>query len=398
MKPNFHAIGAIVYGLRFGITGIPVFLKRGWLGVLVALGASFGLFSSLMADAHFETLQGNMGFGGFAPVTEVFAEMADDWGGDAEWSGEWDGADAEEIGEALGFVLMMLLSLILSIPGIVDVYRKSAGMETRGGFLPVFGAPEWSLFFSAIVFFLATLVFYAVVALPVIGLLVFAGINEQPALMIIPMAIAFVAVVWWLVRAQLIPIHSALVGEIAFMDGFNLTGGRFWKLLGTSILLAVVLIIVEFAAGILSLSLALQDFIDLSLAVNVLLYGYLALVRFAAYGRITGDLMGLVDEEDADPNYGAADELEEEAEDFFEEATEGVTGEEVSYTAADHWTAPQAQDSAAPTRMMRRAGEPTTQFTTAAEPAQAPQEPVEAPAPRKADRPSVQFVRRRFRS
>ena len=403
MKPNFHAIDAIVYGLRFGVTGIPAFLRRGWLGVLVALGASFGLFSAIWTDAHYETVQGNLGFGMFTPLGETVQEAIDDWGDD-EVSFEWGSEEQEAIGEVLVFYGLLLISLILSIPGIVDAYRKSAGLEPSGGFLPTFGAAEWSLFFSTILVGLATLLVYATLGLPVGGLVAFGIMTEQYWAFFIAGVIALVGTLWWSVRASLIPIHSAIVGELAFYDGFRLTGGVFWKLIGTGLLAGIVFALIEFAVSLVILGTAFQSMFDVAILLNVLLYGYIYIAGFGIYGRIAGDLMGLTKGAETDPSDDQtpfADEAEEtldSVDDWAADASETIPVDR-GYAAEQ---APRQEP-----QMVRRTDAPRYSYGGGlADPAasSADHENAAAPQPTPAQhqqqgsKASVQFVRRRFRS
>lgn len=363
MKPNFHAIEAIVYGLKFGVTGIPTALKRGWLSILIGGGATLGVFGVIMSSSYPEAVQGGFGLGALfgdlaEQVRQVFDEIEVEEIEDLE-AIFGDEATQNMAGTVLLLAAAQFLSAILFIPALVDLYRKATGQETRPGFLPGFGREEWSLFLSVVLFALVSLLFYALLAVPIFGLMAMGGAMENPLVIFVAGAFAAIAVAWFSVRIQLFPIHAALTGRVALIEAFGLTGGRFWKLLGTNLLLVVVLVVLSFGLGLLSTALDLLVVVGVSVVVDLLFNVYVTVAAAGTYGRITGELMGLVDE-DGEPT----------VEDRFAEEDAASDG----FGSDDDWGGDSGGDVVeSPAAPSERAGQDYI------------------------NRTSVQFIRRRFR-
>lgn len=310
MKPNFHAIDAIAYALRSGITKLPVFVRRGWLGVAVFVAAILVFAGTMMEAAEtFEDLDAG------EIVYEFSAQM------DAFFSGEpyerdydpFEGLDDEEEQFLGAFFLAMFgqfLGLILMVPGFVDLYRAAAGRTPPAGWLPGFGRAEWSLIVAVILSFLALVAFMMVAAIPAAGLAYLAYLIEFPVALVLVVLAFAVAVIWFQIRIALVPAHAALREEVAFGDGFALTRGRFWKLLGTLILFAVIMWLISTLFSFLGMAGDFMLAFGASFAVNTLVSIYYYVAATGLYGRIAADLMGL--DPDGEEGVGADDDADED--------------------------------------------------------------------------------------
>ncbi|MEM1381336.1 MAG: hypothetical protein AAGH41_12010 [Pseudomonadota bacterium] len=293
MKRNFHAIDAIAYALQAGFTAIPTFLRRGWLGVVVFL-ASIAVFAGSLMQAEDAFAEAD-----FAAVVYQFGAMAEGFVSDGTYDEDVDPFEGltDEDRQLIGTILLawvaQFVGIILMVPGFVDVYRGAAYREPGGSFVPSFGRAEISLVVAYILSFLASIAFIIVSAIPagIIGA-VFAAI-EVPAAIVLPVIAWIVAVIWFSLRISLIPANAAITGQVAFGEGFSLTGGRVWKLFGTYVLLGFVFWLISLLFGVLGLAADLTIGIGFSLVVNALLTIYYYIASTAFYGRITSDLSGL---------------------------------------------------------------------------------------------------------
>lgn len=389
MKPNFHAIGALTYGLQFGFTAIPTALRRGWLSLLIVIAALGAGYSALNETGVLELM-----LGGWNADTTKFEEFFE---GLEDMDEEMIFAD-EEFGDFIGawffITFAQLAATIMFIPALVDLYRKAAGMEDRPGFLPGFGNAEWALFAAVIVLFFATLFYMGIAALPVIGLIIFGVQQSQPILIFLGGLLAAAAVVWFPVRAQLIPIHSALSGRIAFMEGFNLTGGRFWKFLGLLLLVVLVLhVVIATAISLLQLALFSMGQGAVALLIYGLFYIYTIVAMAGIFGRVTGELMGMNPEGGeaatfADDGFGGDDGFGDDGDTFADDASQAPeTVEGTEETLPRDFAGEGRRSFVEPQPLLRRASE-----TAPAEESSPWQRPTD-------DLPknSIMFLRNRFR-
>ncbi|NNU17337.1 hypothetical protein HK107_13480 [Parvularcula sp. ZS-1/3] len=389
MKPNFHAIGALTYGLQFGFTAIPAALRRGWLSLIIVIAALGAGYSALSETGVLELMLG--GWNADTTQLEEFFEGLEDMDDEMIFANE-------EFGDFMGawffITFAQLAATIMFIPALVDLYRKAAGLEERPGFLPGFGNAEWALFAAVIILFFATLFYMGVASLPVIGLIIFGVQQSQPILIFLGGLLAVAAVVWFPVRAQLIPIHSALSGRIAFMEGFNLTGGRFWKFLGLLILAAIVVHgVMAFAVSLLQLALFSMGQGAVALLIYGLFYVYAIVAMAGIFGRVTGELMGFDPEGGeaaaaADDGFGGDDDFSDDGETFADDVAEAPeTVETAEETLPRDFAGDERRSFVEPQPMVRRAAD-----TAPAEESSPWQRPTD-------DLPknSIMFVRNRFR-
>lgn len=338
MKPNFHAIDAIVYGLRSGFSAIPTALRRGWLSWLVVIASTANVFTTLVA--YDDLMQGDLGLSGIIiGVVESVTDVMDGIG--IELDDETlviADEDATRIASSLWIYMAgNFVAMILFVPALVDLYRRAAGLEDRPGFLPGFGAPEWSVILSVILIFALGLIAYLIFAFGIAGVIAAAAATDQPLIGVLGGIVAGAALIWFFVRIQLFPIHAALVERVDLGGAFGLVGGRFWKLLGTNILIGFVVAVIQIGISLLDPSLLLGSFLDMktavagSLVLSLLLTFYTQVATASAYGRITSDLMGLTDSgfgapaEEAAPDGGS--EPDDAPEVVAEEADETVNGD-----------------------------------------------------------------------
>ncbi|MEM9839983.1 MAG: hypothetical protein AAF830_12635 [Pseudomonadota bacterium] len=298
MRPNFFAFDALAYALQAGITQIPLFLRRGWLGMLI-------IFSAL---AYFLTKMSVFGEGfGDPEFADFFYRMFSEFvsafdGHDGE--GPYDGMNEEDI-EVLGAVFLFygatLFGGILAIPGFVDIFRVAAKREPSPGFLPTFGKAEWYLIIAYVLVVILTILFFLIVGGLAAILTAGAVAIDMPWLGAIPITAAVIAVIWFGIRTALIPIHAALTESIAFGEAFNLVRGRAWKFLGTSILYSIILGMLTIGLQYVGTAGDLLVFFGSSLIISVLVGLYQYVSQSALYGRIAADLLGMTaeDEEDA---------------------------------------------------------------------------------------------------
>lgn len=313
MKPNFHAIGALAYGLTYGFKGIPTALRRGWLSLLILLASTYGVGSAVFSV---EAVEGaSFGLGGiFSDFSDDLDDLLEDIFEDGDIVIE-SGMSSEEAAAVQQILLSMggyILAFILFIPALVDLYNESAGRRPREGFLPGFGSEELALIAAVILQVLAMIAFFVVAAIP-FGGLVAVGITQEmwPITVLAGFGLA-VAYIWFAVRISLVPIHSALRGQIAFGDGFKLTGGRFWKLLLISILMSVVFGLITFAVNLVGVALDAAVLYGASLVPGALLAIYGSIASAGFHGRITGELMGITPNGDDHPGFdddGGDDEV-----------------------------------------------------------------------------------------
>ena len=124
-RRNFQATGALSYAFPAGFLLIPLFLKRGWLGALVVALSLAGISWS---SAQLLTPMGDPEFlDQFRALIEKAAVMFQ-----GPETGSSEGLSAEEsriIGIYFLSATMMTVGLFMSVPGLVDVVRRSAGRE-----------------------------------------------------------------------------------------------------------------------------------------------------------------------------------------------------------------------------------------------------------------------------
>ncbi|MEO1656163.1 MAG: hypothetical protein AAFR65_00450 [Pseudomonadota bacterium] len=382
MRPNFYAIEAIAFGFRFAITGLPTALRLGWLPFLIVTAASVQMTSSFMQAGidPMETVRS-----GFGAMMDGSADI--EW----EWQTEGDYEDLSATTSVWG--LLALIGYVLFIPSVVALYRQAANVETRGGFLPVFGGPEWRFLASIFV-----MVFVAFLVMLALALVVLAGtfISEMlgiEAIAAVGGVFFFVGWLWFIVRFCLFQPYVAVTNSLSVPGALGMTGGRFWKLLGTIILVGLILVLVQIAASIVfGTAMAVSEFGSVAYTgvsvVAALIGALISIIGYGIFGRIVGDLLGTTeydepytDEPFDDEGDDVLDELvadEELDTDYRAPAPRGEELGQMSYASGDG--------------MMRRfagedaGAEPQSSFGAAA-----------AEQPRPGRRSSIQFLRTRFR-
>lgn len=315
MNRNFFAIDALAYGLQSGITQIPLFLRRGWLGVAVFLVSSFGLSGATInltngfmdpefSDAVYEFVDG---------FAAAFQE-----GGDPRDQNPFANMPDEErvfFGSYMLALFGQFLGIILMVPGFVDLYKTAAGRQPGEGNLPSFGKAEWAVVVAVLLVLAVSIGFAIAVLIPVGGLIALGAVTENPIFFVLAGALAVVLAIWFQVKLLLIPAHAALREEVAFGDGFTLAKGSFWKLLGTYLLVGFVLALISALFDILGV--ATDAFLGYGASIAIVsvytVYAYVA--QTATYGRIASDLMGL----QSDGELVQADGADEDLEDFIQD-------------------------------------------------------------------------------
>jgi hypothetical protein len=290
MKGNFHAIEAIAYGLGYGVKGLPTFFRLGWLPLLILAGVAF-----------FLSEQGvDFNLGG----AESGATVRVDESGDAKQFGfstnrafeidpeEWTPAIAAAAGAAM-------FAFLLLIPAFVGMIRESAGTEVRSGFLPAFGKPEIAylaaFILSFLIFVLAILFAVIAIALPLglTGALMEGQLGEDAIgpVAVILLLVFILFMIWFGVRFSLFTTHAAATGEIAPIRAFALTGGRFWKLLGSYLLMGIIISLIGAAIELVGFAFGSLEMILIPLALMGAsqIYQWVAQTGFA--GRIVHDLL-----------------------------------------------------------------------------------------------------------
>ncbi|MEM6747708.1 MAG: hypothetical protein AAF608_09835 [Pseudomonadota bacterium] len=380
MRPNFYAIDAIAFGFRFAITGLPTALRLGWLPFLIVTAASIQMTSNFI----------HAGIDPMETVRSGFGAMMDG-GAEFEWEWQADG-DYEDLSATTSvWGLLALLGYVFFIPAVVALYRQAANVETRGGFLPVFGGPEWRFLASFLVMPLAI----ALVAL-VLGLVTAAGVfageaTGIDAITVVAGLVFVVAFLWFLIRFSLFQPHVAITNTLSVPAAVALTAGRIWKLLGTYILVGLILVLVAVAWSIVfGTAMAVSEFGSpayMGIAVagsaaNVLI----SIIGYGIIGRITGDLLGTT-EYDEPYTDDPTDEDDDPFEEVLAEDETDLAGREVRDDEPGVMS--YADEPAPADGMLRR-------FDTAEELREtyAPEAAEPAPAKR---RSSVKFLRTRFR-
>ncbi len=380
MRPNFYAIDAIAFGFRFAITGLPTALRLGWLPFLIVTAASVQMTSDFMHAGidPMETVRS-----GFGSLMDGGAEL------EFEWETEGDYAELSSMTGVWG--LLSLLGYVLFIPSIVALHRQAANVETRGGFLPAFGGPEWRFLAS---FLIMPLVLVGVALgfslLAMLG--VFAGEATGIELLTVlaGLIVAF-GLFWFLIRFSLFQPHVAVTNTLSIPAAVGLTAGRFWKLLGTFILVSLIFALVAIAwAVVFGTAMAVTEFgsaafIGTSIvgsAANVLI----SIIGYGIIGRITGDLLGTTE---LDEPYS-----DDPSDDDDGEAFEDILADDEADYAAHEAQRDEATDMAyaddGSNGMMRRMGHEEARHTY--------EPPADEAAPEPERRKSsVKFVRTRFR-
>ncbi|MEM6913219.1 MAG: hypothetical protein AAF511_04510 [Pseudomonadota bacterium] len=313
MRPNFYAIDAIAFGFRFAITGLPTAIRLGWLPFLIMTAAYFQT-TMVFAQAGIDPLE---------TVRSGFGALLDG-GSEFDWEIE-DHSDYEDLSPFVGlWGLLALIGYVLLIPMAVALYRQAANVETRGGFLPIFGGPEWRFLFSFVVQYLVIVAFIVAAGLAV-GLIALAGTAFGTDAFAIIAGIALgPLLLWFVVRFSLFQPVVAITNSLSVPAAFGATAGRFWKLLGTFILLFLILFLLVVATFIvLGTALAVSDFgspsyIGFSVAsqaVNLVI----GLISIGIVGRITGDLLGTTEEDTSDDPFSDEEELDDDADDLLDD-------------------------------------------------------------------------------
>jgi hypothetical protein len=294
MKPNFHAIEAIAYGLGYGVKGLPTFFRLGWLPTLLLFGIALYL-----------TSQGtDFNFGGSETSTSVRVDGDGSVGQFGIQSGRSFEINPEEwtapiIASAFGAIF----ALFLMIPAFVAMTREAAGVEVRSGFLPAFGGPEIAYVAAAILSILIYLLFGAVaviaIALPMglTGALLEGQLSEDAIgpLAVILILLFVVALIWFAIRFSLFVNHAAVTGRIAPVEAFKMTGGRFWKLFGAYILLAIIVGIIGFGIEMVGLAFSAFNMIWLPLLISLTSQLYQTVAQTGFAGRVVRDLLATRD-------------------------------------------------------------------------------------------------------
>jgi len=330
MKPNFFAFDSIVYALQAGFTQIPTFLRRGWLGAAVMLLAGAFFFSNALsltqgiADPEFADFfyrlfdSFQQFFSGAAAGQDPLASLPDE--------------ERRVIGSFFLAYGGYLVGLILLIPGIVDVYKSSAGQPTSESMVPSFGRTEWNLLIAYVLRFILMLVFILIVGGLGAALIAGAGGSDMPGLMAIPVIALVAAIIWFVVRVTLIPAHVVLTDQISFGEAFGLASGRVWKLFGTFFLFNIVLALLTFGLSYVGQGLDFLLFFGASLIVSAVVGIYQSVASLAIEGRIAGDLLGL--RSDGELVQAAAEAVEDDVEEIVETA-ENVFEDVAEDIAAD---------------------------------------------------------------
>jgi len=391
MKPNFHAIDAIAFGLRYGFTGLGTALRLGWVSAALILGAFyyfyvtadsidafstsylFSQFSAALADQFVSQLSAI-----FPALSDVTVTVDD----------EID-LDPEEVKAIMGSIGVlyggMLVGFILFIPALVAMIREGAGLEARSGFLPAFGREEWSFVAAYLILGLLFVAIYigALIGLIPLAIVAESGGIEAGPLFTLAALVVMVLVFWFSIRIQLFPAHAAITGTINLGQAFGITSGRFWKLLGTVILFGLIIQLISCAATMLVLpmqAMGTETVIGASIFVTLLVQLYMVTAQSAFYGRITGELMGTFDDETGGHvPFDDVDDIED-----FADATDAVDLDDdqpISTMAAESSSVPMMRSAFASTDaasdnppLMERGSEPDRKASS-----------------------SVQFIRSRFR-
>ncbi len=400
MKRNFHAIDAIAFSLGYGFRGIVTALRLGWLTVLLYAFAAYvlmlngvewdtdgtagviGQFLSGQIAAFLDTLATWI-----PAVRDIDVSIEND---QLAWQAE---ALTAPIGLAFG---AMALANLLFIPALVAMQRRAAGVEARGGILPLFGRPEWCFFAATIITVIVILLAVALFAIPLLGAVYAAEVmeNESLGLLAIPAGLLLVfGAVWFSIRISLFPIHAAVTGTLDLGGAFGLTGGRFWKLLGTLVLFGIILATIEYAIAFASTGLVAMDTIWLLLLLTLGYQLYAQVAQAGLFGRITGDLLGTTEADDSP----AGDETDSDADDLPEDPS-----------GDDQAEFPPVREAAAPTAVMSRGARPQGARNLAPAAGQVPAAPTASSLAGEPARPaeespvkpagsSVSFLRNRFR-
>ncbi|MEO1042487.1 MAG: hypothetical protein AAFX52_09355 [Pseudomonadota bacterium] len=381
MRPNFYAIDAIAFGFRFALTGLPTALRLGWLPLLIITAASVQTTMSFM----------QAGIDPIETVRSGFGSMLD---GGSEFELEIENqGDYEDLSPFVGlWGLLAIIGYVLLIPAAVALYRQAANVETRGGFLPVFGGPEWRFLFSFVVQYLVIVGFaIASSAAVALGVLVGASIGVEVLAAVAALAVTLL-MFWFFVRFSLFQPVVAITNSLSVPAAFGVTAGRFWKLIGTFILLVLITCLLLVAVAIVfGTALTVSGFgspayFGFTTAAYVV-YTLVCLFSVGVIGRITGDLLGTTaDDFDEDP-FAGDDEPEDGADDLLDEI---IGDDEADFAADSVQYADQDQTSYdAEGFMMRRNNGQDHQQSFAASPDQ-----TRVASKR---RSSIGFIRTRFR-
>ncbi|MCQ8185433.1 hypothetical protein [Parvularcula maris] len=373
MKRNFQAIDAIAFAFGFGFKGFSILLRLGWPTILL-----YGIGIGIIAHA----------FGGaeaiLAPYAVAMQELGVDVGAAvAGWIGTTSSAgstvtyDEASPAETFALLAVSLGSSILMVPAYTALIRASAGREPRGGVLPLFGRAElyliagWIL--AYLLFVLVMLVLTGAAIGGFFGAAAALGGPESVPAAIIGGVLGFAAIltlIWFSVRLYLWPGIAAVTEDLSLKRGFGLSGGRFWKLLGSFILFALLIGVLSLVVQMVMLGLFATDLVIPALGLYGLLMLYMTSAQMGFYGRIIGDL--LVDPE----NPGRYDDISLDTQDDDEF--------DLADTGEQHF-------AEAPVMMRRdrapEEGPASAMFAAASGERAEPQ----------GKRSSISFVRRRFR-
>jgi hypothetical protein len=393
MKRNFQAIDAIAYAFGYGFKGQATLLRLGWPSFLL-YAAGFYFFIQTLAELQHVlapaaiALNTVMGEGG------SFAAL---WGSVGSSAGttplEAAPLHGEDLQGLLQFQLLTFVAGILLIPATTAMIRQSAGASVRSGFLPLFGKPEIYLIAGYVVSYIILVALSVVAGLLYVSALAAAGAFEAGSdgvvavVAILGGILLALAVLWLVVRLSFLAGHAAVSESLNLGAAWKLTGGRFWKLLGTYILFGLLLSFVVVAVQFAMLAMvATKMWIGVG-AVFVVTWLYTLPLYAGFYGRILGDLM--VDPE----NPGPYDDVEPAA--SGDEDEEGWSSDNFDAEATADFAEPAVRREAQAPGMIRRLGEAPT--APPAESSVFGEGGDHQPAHRQARSSSIGFIRRRFR-
>ncbi|MEM9810680.1 MAG: hypothetical protein AAF788_05580 [Pseudomonadota bacterium] len=409
MRPNFHAIEAIAYGFRFGLTGLPTFLRLGWLPIVLLVGSMVWLQTNASWNmARFIAEPGAIAEASLGSFSEIFADrQAQHDQTEDSTDSVLDDFDADDITDDIGAIgpltgekwlaiFGIFVSALLIIPAFVGAIRQAAGVEPRGGVLPLFGREEWSTVGAALLMVPITFLASAMFAGPFFGFAIWAkvsgsGIAATGAFLF--GIVAFFGFIWFIVRANLFTTHAAITGQIAFGEAFGISSGRYWKLLATFILIWIIFIVISLAVQLLYSGMGFVLPAAVSLGFLILVQLYVSLAQIGIIGRIVGDLLGLTD----DDAYG--DLSSPAGDDHVDDlplagSPSASPREELSdeQETASFVAEPEAfSEQEEPVMRRRDQHQPVAAFADAPEPS------ITAHAQPRKSKSSVQFLRTRFR-